>query len=234
MRSKITIFIFGAPGAGKGVTAQTLKEKYMFKHLSMGEYLRQKVFSKDNAILKYKNIIEKGQTLIPCDVVNNIYQNFAKSNLENNCIIDGYPRTLKQLIFLEKYHKKDVDRDLRFLFFEADEDLLLRRLLSRETCTQCLHDYIFEKIHRKGHCNLCGGRLYKRETDNTDSIKQRIKMFNIVTKTILPDIEQRFPVYRIDTNKNIHSIYKDVLNIVNISHLSETPSKCIISSKKNS
>lgn len=209
---KSIIFLFGAPGAGKGVSAQILKEKYGFRHLSMGECLRCKIFSEDDEIMRYRKSIENGRSLIPCEVVNKIYADFIDLQHDYHCIIDGYPRTTNQLHFL-KNHTKNINT--YFVFLEANNDLLLKRLLSRTTCSQCSHDYIFEAIINDGYCNLCNGKLYKRITDNDSSIMERIKIFNDTTRKILPEIEKLYRIYRIDTNKDIHIIYKDILKIVN-------------------
>ena len=97
---------------------------------------------------------------------------------------------------------------------KADEELLEQRLLSRQTCLTCFHDYIFEPVVNEGVCNLCGGELYKRSTDNRKMIRERIALFNSTTMKIVQILNKEREMYTIDANMDIHEVYKEILNVV--------------------
>ena len=64
-------FIFGLPGAGKGVCAQKLKLYKNFVHFSLGDFLRGQVRTQTKIGKEYSKEILGGLILLDCDLVSN-------------------------------------------------------------------------------------------------------------------------------------------------------------------
>ncbi len=96
------LLIFGPPGSGKGTQAQLLSKDFKLEHIS-SDILREEI--KKGTLLgkKIQSYMQKGD-LVPDDLMISL----VKNNLsKNNFILDGFPRTLKEAKFLDKYNKPD-------------------------------------------------------------------------------------------------------------------------------
>lgn len=110
---KINIIIIGGPGSGKGTQSKKLSKKYNLKHISTGDILRK---SNNKHI---KEIISKGE-LIDDNTITNIVNEY----LDNNFILDGFPRTINQANML------NTRIDL-VLYIKVNEKECVRRILNR-------------------------------------------------------------------------------------------------------
>ena len=206
-----TYILYGIPGAGKGVIAQMLKEKHNFFHLSMGEYLRTQCRLKNPRLELYSKDIMEGLTLIDSSIVCNIYKNIFLDCLEKkkDLIIDGFPRTREQLDFLKEITKKHKIIPVYF-YLDIDPKLAIKRLITRETCSICSHDYIMKKSKINLICDICEGKLYKRETDNEFTIKKRIKLFHNTTYKMIQILKNDIQIF--DTNYDINTLPKKFIS----------------------
>ena len=96
------IIFFGPPGAGKGTQAKIISEFLNISHLSTGDILRKKLLEKDKLANELKEIMSAGN-LVSDDILNSIVASTLNKELSKGFILDGYPRTLKQSDFLNKF-----------------------------------------------------------------------------------------------------------------------------------
>ncbi|PON23008.1 cytidylate kinase [Trichoderma gamsii] len=118
------IFVLGAPGAGKGSLSAILAKDYGFKHLSIGDLLRQVVASPDadKTIVDY---VRRGELL----TTRLLFQTL-KPHIEEGGIIllDGFPRRLDQAQAFEREFQIPV----LVLFFDCPKDLVEKRVINRK------------------------------------------------------------------------------------------------------
>ena len=206
--------IFGIPGAGKGVCAQTLKEKKTFHHLSMGEHLRKLVRKGMILDSSDEEAIKSGLRLIACETVCCIVEEVVNlaTNQKRNLVIDGFPRTDYQLKFIKKIL---ADKNIvpYWVHFEVEPELAITRLLTRETCACCGHDFIMVSVRKIGVCDLCQGPLLKRETDNRKTILDRINLFSKTTNNIIEQIRTNDELTTLDANCDIEFLVEKFLQI---------------------
>src|SRR3989344_238193 len=103
----MNLIIFGPPGSGKGTYSKFICEKFGIRHIVTGEILRN--MTKENT--KLANEIKKIQfagKLVSDDLVNKIVENELKKDTKKGFILDGYPRTIAQIEFLEMHVKVDA------------------------------------------------------------------------------------------------------------------------------
>ena len=96
------IIFFGPPGAGKGTQAKKISEYLNISHLSTGDILRKKLLDKDDLANELKSIMSSGN-LVSDEILNSIVALRLKTEIYNGFILDGYPRTLAQSIFLNNF-----------------------------------------------------------------------------------------------------------------------------------
>ena len=95
------ILLISAPGAGKGVVSKYLKEKYNYKHVSMGNLLREE--AKTNKTI---NETLKAGAFVDNNIVYGLLEKILKEDNKSNYVFEGFPRDLNQNSEFEKILKK--------------------------------------------------------------------------------------------------------------------------------
>ena len=179
---KLNAIIFGAPGAGKGTYASRLQSKLGVDVIAMGDMFRD-IMKEDSQLgKKVKGYVEKG-LLVPDDIVVEVLkQRLSKIPKGKGFILDGYPRTVEQAKTLEKIVKMDV-----IILLLVPDWIIVERLSTRRICKNCgaVYNVRFLKPKVEGVCDKCGGPLYQRSDDTAEVIKNRIKVYEEQTKSIL-------------------------------------------------
>ncbi len=127
----INLVLFGKPGAGKGTQAEFLKEKYNLKHISTGDLFRYNM--KNNTALGQlaKSYIDRGD-LVPDEVTIKMLQDDVENNPEaSGFIFDGFPRTTAQAEALDAFLATRGMKIDATIALEANEEVLIQRLLER-------------------------------------------------------------------------------------------------------
>lgn len=93
------MFLFGAPGVGKGTYAKLLKKDLKLNHISTGDEIRKILkghasSSFDKSLIKeIKQIVEAGKLVGDEVVVEIIKEKLKEPESVNGVILDGFPRT---------------------------------------------------------------------------------------------------------------------------------------------
>ncbi|MER3318000.1 MAG: adenylate kinase [Allomuricauda sp.] len=127
----INLVLFGKPGAGKGTQAGFLKEKYNLKHISTGDVFRYNIKNGTELGNLAKSYIDKGD-LVPDEVTIHM----LKAEVEKNpdaagFIFDGFPRTAAQAEALDNFLESKDMKINATIALEAEDDILVARLLER-------------------------------------------------------------------------------------------------------
>ncbi|MEO0572230.1 MAG: adenylate kinase [Bacteroidota bacterium] len=127
----INLVLFGKPGAGKGTQAGFLKEKYNLKHISTGDVFRYNIKNDTELGKLAKSFMDKGD-LVPDEVTIKMLQDEVEKNPEAaGFIFDGFPRTTAQAEALDNFlDSKEMNIDAT-IALEADDEVLIQRLLER-------------------------------------------------------------------------------------------------------
>eukprot|EP01004_Peranema_trichophorum_P008758 NODE_7509_length_770_cov_25.156105_g6898_i0.p1 GENE.NODE_7509_length_770_cov_25.156105_g6898_i0~~NODE_7509_length_770_cov_25.156105_g6898_i0.p1 ORF type:complete len:256 (-),score=36.25 NODE_7509_length_770_cov_25.156105_g6898_i0:3-710(-) len=200
MSRPIVILLFGAPGSGKGTYASALRNQLQFIHIAMGDLIR----SHDSL----KTLSREGH-LVDDRIVNNIITKELSRYLNTNerIVLDGYPRTLDQVSFLEEllldrtafHHKKKKSLVDLTIELKIRDDLLLRKIAGRRVCSSCGFNYNVVDINEpdncvympailpkiEGICDKCGGSLYIRDDDKKEVTLKRIQSYKRTFEPIL-------------------------------------------------
>jgi len=127
----INLVLFGKPGAGKGTQAGFLKEKYNLKHISTGDVFRYNIKNGTELGTLAKSYIDKGD-LVPDAVTIDMLKNEVEKNTDAaGFIFDGFPRTTAQAEALDHFLESKEMQINATIALEADDDILIARLLER-------------------------------------------------------------------------------------------------------
>lgn len=145
----INIVLFGKPGAGKGTQAEFLKEKYNLTHLSTGDIFRFNIKNDTDLGKLAKTFMDKGD-LVPDEVTIKMLQNEVDKNPESaGFLFDGFPRTIAQAEALDKFLESKSQSITATVALEADDTILVARLLERGKTSGRPDDQDEEKIRNR-------------------------------------------------------------------------------------
>ena len=181
------IVLLGAPGAGKGTQAAALTKELKLAHIASGDLFRQALGNGTELGLQAKAYMEKGQ-LVPNEItIKMVLERITAPDCTDGIILDGFPRNVEQAKALDealKAQKKGIDKAVYIKVAEAE---LLTRLIGRWICRKCQTPYheVSSPPKVKGKCDKCGGELYQRADDNTETIKKRLVVFFAETAPLI-------------------------------------------------
>jgi len=126
------VIILGPPGVGKGTQSLLIAEKLGLIHLSTGEILRNAVDQRTRLGLQAKETMESGKLVSDEIMIGIIKEALSAAEMrEKGFILDGFPRTVKQAMELEKILKELGFGDLRIINILVNENEIIRRLIGR-------------------------------------------------------------------------------------------------------
>jgi adenylate kinase len=127
----INLALFGKPGAGKGTQASFLKEQYDLVHISTGDLFRYNIKNQTSLGLLAKSYMDQGD-LVPDQVTIDMLESEVDQNPEaKGFIFDGFPRTEAQAGALDAFLAKKQMKISATIALEAEDDILVERLLER-------------------------------------------------------------------------------------------------------
>src|SRR5690606_25836000 len=145
----INIVLFGKPGAGKGTQAEFLKEKYNLVHLSTGDIFRFNIKNGTDLGKMAKEIIDRGD-LVPDEITTKMLIDAVNDHPNaNGFLFDGYPRTLGQAQALDEFLASKGQSVTATIALEADDDILVARLLERGKTSGRADDQDENKIRNR-------------------------------------------------------------------------------------
>lgn len=145
----INIVLFGKPGAGKGTQAEFLKGKYNLVHLSTGDIFRFNIKNDTELGQLAKKYMDKGD-LVPDEVTIKMLQSEVDKNQDAaGFLFDGFPRTIAQAQALDQFLTSKNDRITATIALEANDEILIARLLERGKTSGRVDDQDEEKIRNR-------------------------------------------------------------------------------------
>lgn len=145
----INIVLFGKPGAGKGTQADFLKAKYQLFHISTGDLFRHHISNKTELGTMAQSFMDNGD-LVPDQVTIDMLKDAVENHPDaRGFIFDGFPRTTKQAQALDQFLKEKSMQISATLALEADDDILVARLLNRGKTSGRSDDQDEEKIRNR-------------------------------------------------------------------------------------
>ncbi|CCG52530.1 Adenylate kinase [Flavobacterium indicum GPTSA100-9 = DSM 17447] len=145
----INIVLFGKPGAGKGTQAEFLKEKYNLTHLSTGDIFRFNIKNETELGQLAKTYMDKGD-LVPDSVTIQMLQSEVEKNPNSaGFLFDGFPRTIAQAEALDAFLVSKGQAVTATIALDADDEILVQRLLERGKTSGRPDDQDEEKIRNR-------------------------------------------------------------------------------------
>lgn len=186
----INLVLFGKPGAGKGTQANFLKEKYNLKHISTGDVFRYNIKNGTELGQLAKTYIDKGD-LVPDQVTIDMLRDEVEKNPDaDGFIFDGFPRTGAQAKALDTLLKEKDMQIHATIALDADDQVLIKRLLER-------------------------GKVSGRTDDqDVDKIKNRFEEYNEKTAPLIEYYQEQDKFHRVNGIGSIEEITQRLSEVI--------------------
>lgn len=212
----MNIVFLGPPGAGKGTQADLLKGRCGVPKYATGDILREAVRQGTPLGQKARSYMDRGE-LVPDEVVMGLVREaLASPEARDGFILDGFPRTLAQARGLAEMLRERSRELSAVVFFEVDEEELVRRLAGRRVCSECGATYnIYTDPPPDPETCRCGGRLRVREDDREETVRNRLRVYHEETAPVLEWYEGRaVPVERLKAMGSVREVEERLLSLV--------------------
>jgi len=167
------LLIVGPPGAGKGTQSARITESFGIPAIATGDIFRANIKNQTELGQKVKAIIDAGD-YVPDSLTNDLVANrLTEADCEPGFLLDGYPRTLDQLEFLDSVLAADDTSLDAVIQLVVDPNEVVSRLLKR--------------AHEEG-----------RSDDTEETIRHRQSLYSRETTPLIAVYKQRGLVIEVD------------------------------------
>ncbi len=219
-KKKKELIFLGPPACGKGTQTNRLSEFLGLPHIDTGSLLRAEIAKESEEGKIAKSFIDKGQ-LVPVELVARIIKNkLASKECENGYVLDGFPRSLEQAEQLEEINKEiDAGKETSFkaIYFDIDQQILLERIIYRQSCPQCgeIYNKKFKPSKVENECDKCHVPLKTRADDNAETAKSRFDTYFRETAPLIDFYENKGVLTKLDAMGSIDEVWERLIKIVN-------------------
>lgn len=201
----LNLIFLGPPGAGKGTQAERFAREHGIPKVSTGDILRDAVEAGSEIGLRAKAIMESGQLVSDEVMIGIVRERFARPDMQNGFILDGFPRTVAQASSLDAIMNGLTP--LVIVDIQVPHDELERRLTQRLICGQCRSNApeglsAASEDASQARCDRCGGAFVQRADDNREVVRERLKVYEKTTRALVDYYRSRPTFCAIDGTEN--------------------------------
>jgi adenylate kinase len=217
------VILLGPPGAGKGTQAKRISQHYGIPQISTGDLLRENIVKGTEFGRRAQALIERGD-LAPDDLVcQMVADRLSQPDCAHGCILDGFPRTVVQAGWLDKYlaenryfETEKGCNQLVVLRFVVEYNQLLQRLTGRRTCPTCgrIYNVHSQPSQVEGVCDVDGSALITRKDDRDDVIVERLNTYERQTLPLVNYYAQRFRLSEINGAKDLDQVTAEAFKAI--------------------
>ncbi len=209
------IIALGSPGVGKGTYAAELVKKYGLIHISSGDLFRENIKNQTPLGIIAKKHIDQGH-LVPDEVTIGMVksklaalENKNGNKGQSSYLLDGFPRTIPQAEALSQFSEVDL-----VINFKADHKVIIQRLSGRRICRKCGAIFHVQNLPPKieGICDKCGGKIYQRDDDQPEAIKERLIVYEQQTKPLVDYYKKKNRLREVTVNEDFGTHKEQIMN----------------------
>jgi len=173
------IILLGPPGAGKGTIAKVLTRYDGSVQISTGDILRAAVAEGTELGRQAESVMKAGNLVSDELIMRIMEQRLKQDDCKAGYLLDGFPRTIPQAEALKRLLDKMGEKLDCALELDIARDVIIDRLSTRRTCTQCGEIYNVKSKPSKveGICDVCGGDIVQRDDETEEAILNRLEVY---------------------------------------------------------
>ncbi len=175
----MVVILLGPPGVGKGTQGVLLAEVTGARHLATGDLLRAARRDGTELGRQAQGYMDRGELVPDRLIVDLVCEVLGTLDCETGVVFDGFPRTVPQAEALAEALAEAGRQVDRVIVLEADDELLVKRIGGRRTCSTCgaVYNVSFRPPRREGVCDRDGTALVHRADDDPATIRRRLEVY---------------------------------------------------------
>ena len=220
------VILLGPPGSGKGTQAKQIVERYGIPQISTGDLLRDHVARGTELGRKAKAVMERGE-LVPDDLVcGMVAERLAQKDCARGFILDGFPRTVAQAEWLDKFLKTQFFDNGKMHVPPVVVDIvvgyneLLRRLAGRRSCPTCgrIYNIHLQPPRVADTCEVDGSKLVLRKDDAEDVVAERLKTYERQTLPLTDYYRRQGRLRQLDGARPVEQVAAEAFQAIEDGH----------------
>lgn len=174
------IVLMGVAGSGKSMQGRLLADDYGYAWISTGEVLRVLITGQRRKEMLSGKLLSDEEVIRVVDTVFNLI------DTHQECVIDGFPRTIPQADWLLEQSRRGRFELSSIVNLQADEAVVKGRLAERG-----------------------------RQDDTDEAISKRFEEYRQVTLPLLEYFEkEKIPVHNINGDQTPRAVHNDILEVL--------------------
>ncbi len=207
------IILLGPPGCGKGTQGELMAKEYHLPRIVAGDILRQAVQKGTSLGKKAQAFMNQGKLVKDDLVIAMIKERIGKPDCHSGYILDGFPRNIHQANALEEI---DLGRRELVIDIQIDEEEIVKRLSARRICSNCgaIYNLLINPPKHEGICDICDGQLRRRDDDEPEIIKERLRVYHLQTEKLIDYYYQKGVLRVINGQGEIEQVFQRIKAIL--------------------
>lgn len=198
--------LISAPGSGKGTFSQYMIQNHGYIQICPGDLFRKEILQQTDFGKQIQPIVESGQ-YVDEEIVCNLMKQYIEDALyqNKNFILDGFPRSEIALNFLlHLFEKLQINTDVTFIQFCAQDNICIQRILGRMVCDTCQKVYHKDFFEINQFCCVdCGVNLSVIKADQEKIALERLVHFHEIVEPLLSNVQNNYNVITINSNQSV-------------------------------
>jgi adenylate kinase len=212
----MNIVLVGPPGVGKGTQAAAIAQATGLAHIASGDLFRQSMRERTRLGSLARSYVDRGE-LVPDEIViDMVLARIAEPDCERGVILDGFPRTEGQAQRLGEALAEQDRRIDSVVILTAPQELLLRRIIGRQTCQLCgaAYNVYYTPSRHETACDLCGGDLVARSDDTVETARHRFEVYVQQTAPLVAYYRDLGLAREVDATGDVDGVTSAVLSVL--------------------
>jgi len=146
--------------------------------------------------------------LVPDQIIVEMMIDAIKKAPTAGFILDGFPRTVNQVVELDKSRARSDRAIDAILNLQIDDKVVAERMTGRRSCPKCGAVYNIKNLKPKVDevCDKDGTKLIQRPDDSPEVVANRLQTYHQQTEPVVDYYRNKRTIYDIDANKNAHEV----------------------------
>ena len=186
--------------------------EFRVPQISTGDLLRDHRPRHTELGMAAEELMSKGQLVADHLVNQMVATRLADPDCASGYILDGFPRTLPQVDWLDRYLAETKSRyPVVVISIVVDREDLLKRITGRRLCPEGhIYNIYTQPPQAAGVCDVDGNGLVQRKDDTEEVFNERMKVFEDETAPVIPHYRTRGRFAQVNGLQEVDVVTRDI------------------------